>query len=109
MSKFLYIPYFPASDILKEVELPLISPIQCEAAPFHQDGVTNNIICAGGIEGEGVCQVSINYIQSGAAPGQTVRGAKTWGADAETLGAVTGDGALRLAMYKNPLKSYSYM
>ena len=44
-----------SSSVLQEVEVPVVTNEQCETT---MSGITDGMICAGGVEGKDGCQVS---------------------------------------------------
>ena len=44
-----------SSDVLLEVEVPVVTNDQCKTT---MSGITDGMICAGGVEGKDGCQVS---------------------------------------------------
>ena len=43
-----------SSDVLLEVEVPVVTNLQCETT---MSGITDNMLCAGGVAGKDGCQV----------------------------------------------------
>ena len=46
------------SDVLLEVEVPVVTNAQCKTA---MSGITDSMICAGGVAGKDGCQVKIRF------------------------------------------------
>ena len=42
---------------MREVEVPVVTNAQCQAN--HTASINDNMICAGGVEGQDSCQVSL--------------------------------------------------
>ena len=52
-----------SSDVLMEVEVPVVTKETCTAA---MTGITDSMICAGGVAGFDACQVKLSSVQSSA-------------------------------------------